>query len=818
MKKYLFLSLVGALLLFGAPHAKALTCTNNFPSSLNSYASSTCIPSAWANALEQKLGADNSNVSTSVDYLLNNLFTSYRSDLIKATSTQGLLQVLNNLSDLLSTSTARLNLGLGTAATKASTDFLASSTPVVSSFTGQGCVTAVNSTGTVALTVSCISGNQQIAFTMAGDATGTATGTTAITETITVQGLNGKVLPANTTGTLQFSGNAWKINLATSSLGSFDANGNLSSFTGSNFTPGSGCLSSVTISGAGSLSGATSTCSGGGGGVSTSTSNTWAGVQAFGTSTVTILNGMYWIPLNVTSTGCAPFTNATDTGACVMSIYNSLASSTWGTIVLPPLGITASYSTPINFARNGVAVNLISFGGTSLYYNATGTALTVNTQNPAAHWPTQIGGFHLQGQAALIVAGQPNTATTTGIICGGTNGCVSVVFHDMSIDGFGQQIGQTSNAYMNTYRSIRLSGGNGGVNGDCMYLNPASNSGERTLIDDVICTDPGNATTSVGDIYIKDGAAASTKIGSLSLDDATIYNGYSNGTLAIDFIHCENSDAAHYASHPCIYATSSAASSINITSLEVANDAATAQGEFTTIILHGQNLNIFGWRIDNYGGRTVTYLADHSLNNGSEHENICGGAVQGGGLTNIVRNQAYSADVATGCITTYANSYPFTMYIDSANKVHIRNGNQDVGTVDSNGNWTFGGTAGSSAFQGNMTATGTITATGNIKTFNSFVVPPTISAVSTTLNGASAGMQVFTGTAIATATLPLTTATLGQKIEFKSRGTAALSITATSTDFIWLSAINATATAYSLLPGSSTAFINDGTYWLQLYK
>ena len=103
----------------------------------------------------------------------------------------------------------------------------------VTSFTGQGCVTASNSTGTVALTVTCISGNQSITFTIAGDATGTASGATAITDTVTVTGLNGKALPANTTGTLQFSQGAWALNLATSSLGQFDANGKLSSYIGS---------------------------------------------------------------------------------------------------------------------------------------------------------------------------------------------------------------------------------------------------------------------------------------------------------------------------------------------------------------------------------------------------------------------------------------------------------------------------------------------------------------------------------------------------------------------------------------------------------
>lgn len=106
----------------------------------------------------------------------------------------------------------------------------------VTSLTGNGCVGVPNATGTITLSVTCISGNQTITFTIAGDATGTASGATSITDTVTVTGLNGKVLPTNTTGTLQFSAGAWKLSLATSSLGIYDVNGVLSSYVGSSCT------------------------------------------------------------------------------------------------------------------------------------------------------------------------------------------------------------------------------------------------------------------------------------------------------------------------------------------------------------------------------------------------------------------------------------------------------------------------------------------------------------------------------------------------------------------------------------------------------
>lgn len=130
-KAHITIGIFAALLfILGIGHASAITCTNTFPASLNQYSPSECIPSAWANALEAKLGIDHSASTTSLDYLINNLFTSYHSDIIKATSTQGLLQTLNNLSDLTNLVSARANLGLGTAATHPASDFLASSTIV----------------------------------------------------------------------------------------------------------------------------------------------------------------------------------------------------------------------------------------------------------------------------------------------------------------------------------------------------------------------------------------------------------------------------------------------------------------------------------------------------------------------------------------------------------------------------------------------------------------------------------------------------------------------------------------------------------------
>lgn len=182
----------------------------------------------------------------------------------------------------------------------------------VTSFVGQGCVTAANSTGTVGLTVTCISANQLITFSLSQDATGTATGTTAINVTSTVIGLEGKVLPSLATGTLFYSGSAlhWgngvdasgnpyvtstglsaiTINGTSSNSFSLNGSGNVTStVTGTSTTfflinngvaSGTYNCANVTVASTGLVTSiAGGSC--GTGGVSTSTPNTWTAAQTF---------------------------------------------------------------------------------------------------------------------------------------------------------------------------------------------------------------------------------------------------------------------------------------------------------------------------------------------------------------------------------------------------------------------------------------------------------------------------------------------------------------------------------------------------------
>ncbi len=108
-------------------------------------------------------------------------------------------------------------LALGSASHNNTADFLASTTVYVATVNGQsGAVSITSSTlGVATNTVSLFNGsgyitqNQTITFTASGDATGTASGQTSLLPSITVTGLQGKALPALSTGTLKYTGGAW---------------------------------------------------------------------------------------------------------------------------------------------------------------------------------------------------------------------------------------------------------------------------------------------------------------------------------------------------------------------------------------------------------------------------------------------------------------------------------------------------------------------------------------------------------------------------------------------------------------------------------
>lgn len=449
--------------------------------------------------------------------------------------------------------------------------------------------------------------------------------------------------------------------------------------------------------------------------------NTFTGANVFAAITANSFNTILYVPApgNYNATTCGGVATTTYQG-CVQSLYASASTSaTKGATIVNTYSATGT--APILFNINGLAINFVCSAGVHIGYTGPSgsIAITINNGNPVGH-PQSIFGTNCDflgtSNGAPIVAGQANTATTTGLLCGGTNGCVGVQLQG-SWNGYGTQVEYGANSYMDSWEGVSLSGGNGGINnngsvgsnrGSLATFDPASNSGERFVGHNVTLTDPGNSTSSDAVVFATS-SVASAAIDGISMDDVQIYIAPSNGSIAIGgtVCHIENSDYSQYGAYWPIWAASSQATSLSLKNCEIANDANSSATTFPGIVKHGVNFTWDTIHIDNYGGQTIAIFSDHSLNNGSSSDHGGSIQVQGGSLTNIMANQAYSQAVGAGWCEQVANSFPFCLYIDSANVVHIRDGNQDVWKVDSNGNSTFGGASGNTTLSGTLTENGT---------------------------------------------------------------------------------------------------------------
>lgn len=446
------------------------------------------------------------------------------------------------------------------------------------------------------------------------------------------------------------------------------------------------------------------------------------------------LNKTIALPEDFATNGCAGSSTATTFQGCIAAIIAQQKLVASGTTVWVTKTVTSTWTNTLDLGTSGFYLSLRCNPGVQLKYTGAANspfAIVVNNGDPAGHLVSEFGpGCTFMGQSSLIAAAQTNTATTTGLTCGGTNGCVGYDFHDFNINGFGRNIAiatgtsnglsnaTTTNAYMLSFRNFSTSGGNcggSGMTGCLIFVGPAHNSGERNVFDSFSATDPGNSTSGNA-IYISDAAVASNFFSHCSIDDAQSYIGFSNGLTTYDTCHIENAAYATYGQFIPFYATSSAATNLVLDKIEFANDANAAGTSFATLVKHGVNFRASNIHIDNYGGQTITTFADHSLNNGSESEYVTGISVQGGALTNIVNNQAYSQAVGASWVTTVANSFPYTCFTQSTNVAVCRNGNAQVYSVDQTGNTVIGipGTSGSLQVQGAINATGSITASTNL--------------------------------------------------------------------------------------------------------
>jgi hypothetical protein len=91
MKKLLISAAIFAAILFAETGIASAACTpytSTFPASLDTFTANDCIPSAWANELEAVIGATNSLVSSTLQYIANHsINTWYSNDVNPASST-----------------------------------------------------------------------------------------------------------------------------------------------------------------------------------------------------------------------------------------------------------------------------------------------------------------------------------------------------------------------------------------------------------------------------------------------------------------------------------------------------------------------------------------------------------------------------------------------------------------------------------------------------------------------------------------------------------------------------------------------------------
>jgi hypothetical protein len=319
---------------------------------------------------------------------------------------------------------ANVSSGAGVSITNGSGTITIGNTGVTS-LAGSGCVSVPDATGSISLAVSCISGNQNIVFTITGDATGTASGTTAITDTITVIGLNGKLLPTNTTGTLQYSGGAWSINLATSSLGLYNANGVLSSYAGSS-CGGSQYVSSISATG-----------------VVTCSVPPGTGVSTFNNSSGTV-NYADVGTGNVTTTKAVSGGNTTTT----FSITGVIPAANGGTATTTALGSNAFTSTPIpttfvsmlNGGSGAVTYNVNAGTGIAVTTSTTSSTVTLNINNGSVQncaTGQLVNGLSATGTIACTVTINSIGGVSTGtILLSGTGGIrISTTTNTITISG-----------------------------------------------------------------------------------------------------------------------------------------------------------------------------------------------------------------------------------------------------------------------------------------------------------------------------------------------------------------------------------------------
>jgi hypothetical protein len=728
----------------------------------------------------------------------NNFTTTTIQSVLNALSASGLASY-NPATGAFSVSSSSLNLG--SASQRAISDFLASSTVYVSTVNGQSGAVTITSVATTT-----INNMQATVFHVIGDGT---------TVTSSVSG-------ATTTFSILTTGNwvgMWQgVNSTTFYLAS-NPNNYISSSTGNslyyplNSNPAGYATSTLSTSTTNTFTVPQNFTGVSNNGNVTSTSfvASSTGAQSY----IASLNGIYNFPqVGMLALGnCPAAPGVTDAGTCVNDMYALNGSST--PISVPPGVYT--YANPIQ-ATSSQALVLVCPAGAATIFNYTGTA----TSSPAIWIDTTSFGSsydHLPGSEVdnCVFAGQSATTTPataiTGIKVGGPLVTPHVRLNNVTIRSFGIGLNLASNTY--DFESTNIVETN---DGETLLVNSASNSGEGIKFYNPWWADPGNASSS-NCLVLATSSVASFEVfgGSYDACGWTILAG--NVNIALYGMHSEDTGSATYGPYFRISQTNDSVSTVLVSGGTFWLDA--TSNTSTALINSGSNLTASGVTIDRSTGAQLSSFITNTNGSANANLSVCNTIVANTAVSKLFSNATGVGIPQNGCLTSYKNSYPSGWYVSSANSAYnlsAGNGNMISAQFPNGASAGLGGVI---DLGGSGSGTTAPTGSSTVDVDGSLSVRTSINAASTTVTGPESLQNgftsyIFTGASNATDTLPLISLTTFRLYFFRNRGTATLSIGASSTDSI-AKLGNTTSTTYALLPGSSTEILNDGTFWVQLF-
>jgi hypothetical protein len=778
MKKKL--SILFALALFlslgFASHADAVTCPSSFPTSLSNWFAGCTIPSSWANALEEKIGINGSASTTSLDYQINGIFTSYGSEIVASsavpwlfqTSTIGLLPVVSSINNVTGT-----------------VSFSVVATSSASSFT--------TSTGNVFLNL--------LRYTSSSDITVSPTGTILFGSHNVSQFTNDSGYLTSSTRVTSFNGSAGAVT-------------GVSSFNGA----------TGTISGVGSFNGATGTVTGVGSLVGTTNqvnvSNPTGTVTLSLPQSIALSSSPSFAAIGTTSTSTpswiADLGSAFYASSSLPSGYSDFGSywddiCTWGN--------NFASSTHINIPQGtfsyAVGINNTSSNGGKCWYSGQGDGTVLAYNGSQGSFATQANGA-IAGTNAIarqypfltdLTLKNLGSATTTnptvGVEMGGGNGAAHLYINDVTVIGFGKNFDLATNTYdIGISNTISIGGGYN------FYATLTANAGEAIALSNFQSIDCANASTTQCVFINNNGIDNLSWVGGLS-DDSGIWINNGGQNITIVGINAENPGHATYGSYDYLTINNSAnGSMVTWIGGNFQNDAtSSAAGSPTEFVNAGGNISVWGASLGKTSNATsVPEFINDTIGSGNIKALVCGVMNQnntGLAVTSIFKTSNTTNTENQGCLDYNANN--FIQGVDyTTSLTQFFHGGGVAGTINSSKAWDFG--------SGNS---GTTT----IDDEGSFGIKNTASGGNSVLTALSPAVTVFTNASWATTTLPTISSSQNAFELFINRGSSSTVINASTTapDFVHL-LTNATATGYTLLPGSPTLLYNDGTYWDQILK